>query len=165
MIKRIVFILIFILVIFSSQYAFAKRVPPTEISDIVYGENKICFECSANCTCTNCFEKADTSFCACIVSRNKETNAIVWRTQLYEYKYNPNVEKDVQYVFLKTMKLNYDIITATDEKDNTYKLNAKTGLLEKGIGFPSFLLCIILFIFTFSVMVYTKVKCDKYNEK
>ena len=62
-----------------------------------------------------------------------KTGVPVWGIQVYKTEYNPNLEKDVQDVFITEIELNIlgTVLTVTDELKRKFEINLKTREVNK----------------------------------
>ncbi|MGE0632475.1 MAG: hypothetical protein AB7O96_08715 [Pseudobdellovibrionaceae bacterium] len=114
---------------FSMDPLFAKRAEPAKIKPIENSGNVI----------TESFDSTEEGFVLSLVAKMKDDDTVVWRTNLYQRKYSPSLEKDVQDIFLKSLKKRKDNVVAVDERGTTYKVELATGALvspQKAIVYP-----------------------------
>ena len=57
---------------------------------------------------------------------DKTQNKLIWRRQIYVVKYDVDLEKDVQDVFVKTMKLKDNVLVVTNERTSEYRVDLKS---------------------------------------
>ena len=62
----------------------------------------------------------------CIEARNVGSGELLWRRQVYVVKYDPDLEGDVQDVYIKNIKIKGDSLMITNERKSEYQLNLKT---------------------------------------
>ena len=98
-----------VMAVFAVSVAHAKRLAPKDVPSVTKG---------------NIEYRAPRSQMGCIEAwQNKQ---LLWRRQIYVVKYDLDLEGDVQDVFIKTMKLEKNILTITNENDSEYTLDLKT---------------------------------------
>jgi hypothetical protein len=97
-----------------SPLAWGKRTAPPELPPVVNGD----MEYRASTSRPGCVEGRDT--------RGRET----WWRQIYVIAYDPGLEKDVQDVFIKEMKLADGSLRIVNERGDEYKLDLKTLNVE-----------------------------------
>ena len=63
-----------------------------------------------------------------VEARHPKTKKLLWRIQVYNIKYDPALEQDVQDVFIKTMSLDKksNSLLISDERSRTYVLDLTT---------------------------------------
>ena len=63
-----------------------------------------------------------------VEAHHPETKKLLWRIQIYNIKYDPALEQDVQDVFIKTMSLDKknNSLLVSDERSRTYVLDLTT---------------------------------------
>ena len=63
-----------------------------------------------------------------VEAHNPKTKKLLWRIQIYNIKYDPALEQDVQDVFIKTMSLDKknNSLLISDERSRTYVLDLTT---------------------------------------
>ena len=62
----------------------------------------------------------------CIVARNIKTDSIIWKKRIYKIHYIKDLEQDVQWVFIDSIKIKNKNLLIRTEKDKYYKLNLET---------------------------------------
>jgi len=55
---------------------------------------------------------------------------LIYRRQIYVVKFDPNLERDVQDVFIKTLKLKDNALIVTNERGHQYRLDLKSLEVE-----------------------------------
>lgn len=61
-----------------------------------------------------------------IVARNIKTHSIIWKKRIYEIHYIKNLETDVQWTWIDSIKIKKEILLIRNEKEKYYSLNLKT---------------------------------------
>ncbi|WP_372367101.1 hypothetical protein [Candidatus Uabimicrobium sp. HlEnr_7] len=114
-----------LLSVFIPVLTLAKIVPPKPVVPIVH--NGIEYSAPHN-------------HMGCIYAKDVETKRVVWWKQVYVVKYNIHLERDVQYVFITSIKIDGIHLIVTNSRNKTYKLNINTfevsitGLHENLLG-------------------------------
>ena len=62
----------------------------------------------------------------CIEARKVESGELLWIRQVYVVKYDPELEGDVQDVYIKNLKVKGNSLIITNERKSEYQLNLKT---------------------------------------
>ncbi len=109
--KRFLFICIFL---FSLSLCFAKRTPPPQVPYIVQDK----YEYIAD------YKSGLLSGKGVIIIKNIDTSEIVKTITIYKNRFNPFLEKDVQWIFIKEMKMiDNNTIRIYNEKEKLFELN------------------------------------------
>lgn len=106
-----------------------SRIPPPDVPPIEHGGLMI--------TAENAVSPDATSFTASIQAVQLDTNAVEWKTNLYTIARTPELEGDVQDVFLAKMELIDGYIMAESEKGDAFYLDPATGAFANGSSFKS----------------------------
>ena len=102
---------------------FADRQDPVKIKPIPYKKYLITAPNTAN-------------YMGEIVILDKKTKKKVWSKKIYDVKYNPQIEGDVQAVYFKKMSLKKNVLTLVNERDYVYELNLDTRVVKVIKGEP-----------------------------
>ena len=94
---------------FSASYA--KRALPQEVKPIMHKG----IEC-----------RAPHDYMGCIEAWDIKSKEIIWRKQVYVIKHVIGVERDVQDVFIKSMRLSDNFLVIINEKGFEYTLDLKS---------------------------------------
>ncbi len=108
--------------LFTIVSMYAKRTPPPEVENLLFHN----YEFSVKYTNSHFSGKG------VLVRKDLRTDT---RKEfvIYEIIYNPLTELDVQFVFIKSMKLiNTNEIEIQNERDEVYLYNIKTEKVSKG---------------------------------
>ena len=60
-----------------------------------------------------------------------QTGKMIWKAVVYTVKIDPNLEEDVQWVFITTLEVDGDSLRVTNEKGVQYLLDRETGKAKK----------------------------------
>lgn len=93
--------------------AFAKRAAPTSVQPVVDAG----IHYSA---------QQDNGSKAIIRATDADTGKALWEATIYEVKINPDLEADVQWVFIRNIKIEKGSLHITDEHDRVFLLDLKT---------------------------------------
>jgi hypothetical protein len=66
-----------------------------------------------------------------IEARDEKTGKKLWDAVIYTIKIDPNLEEDVQWVFIAKLAIQKNALAVTDEKNEKYLLDLKTKKVEK----------------------------------
>ena len=61
-----------------------------------------------------------------IEARDLKSGKLIWSRQIYSVKYDPDLEGDVQDVYIKKIKVKGNSLIITNERKSEYQLNLKT---------------------------------------
>lgn len=63
-----------------------------------------------------------------IEARDPKTSTLLWQVQIYKVEYDEALEKDVQYVYIKSLTLDkvHNLLVMSDEKSRVFVLNLAT---------------------------------------
>ena len=92
----------------------AKRAAKPKVDSIVNG------------TITYYADDGDAEKMGHVYARNTKTNALIWKVKVYEVKIDENLEKDIQWVFISSMKLKDGKLTIENEKGKKFEVDVKT---------------------------------------
>jgi len=72
-----------------------------------------------------------------IEARDAKTGGLLWRKTLFTVTIDPGLEEDVQWVFVKALKVADGVIVATDEKGRSHSIdpNAKRTQVNEEASF------------------------------
>lgn len=71
-----------------------------------------------------------------VEARDARTNKMMWRAVVYTVKIDPDLEQDVQWVFITKLEVDGGSLRVTNEDGEQYLLDLKTGKLKKKIDKP-----------------------------
>jgi hypothetical protein len=94
----------------------AKRLPPKKVEPLVYGDLQFTVSRGG----------AVGEVQAHNVS-NPENPCLIWKKTLYTVHYHPTLEKDVQDVFIRSLKIEDGVLVVENEHNEMYKLDPQTG--------------------------------------
>jgi hypothetical protein len=66
-----------------------------------------------------------------IEARSESTGKKLWDVVIYTIKIDPNLEQDVQWVFITKLAIRDNTIIVTNEKNEQFTLDLKTKKVEK----------------------------------
>jgi tricorn protease-like protein len=66
-----------------------------------------------------------------VEARKADTGEKLWDAVIYTVKINPDLEEDVQWVFITKLEIAGDKLLVTNDKGEQYKLDLKTRKVEK----------------------------------
>ena len=111
--KRFLLICIFL---FSLSLCFAKRTPPPQVPSIIHNK----YEYIAD------YKSGLLSGKGVIIIKNIDTSEIVKTITIYKNRFNPFLEKDIQLIFIKDMKMiDNNTIRIYNERERLFELNLK----------------------------------------
>ncbi len=92
----------------ATQLVHAKRIPPPEVKPVIHKGIPYA---------------APPEHMGCVQARSVDKNRMCWLRQIYVVKYDVDLERDVQDVFIKGMILNNGVLVITNERGHEYHLN------------------------------------------
>jgi hypothetical protein len=103
---------IYLLILFSIiQFSiYAKRIAPKKVQSIVYN---------------NIEYSVDHSNIGSVLITDKNSNTIK-NIKIYTIEYNNNLEKDVQDIFIKNLKISNNFLLITNERNKVYRMDLST---------------------------------------
>ena len=60
-----------------------------------------------------------------------KTNKKLWRIKVYETKYDPQLEKDIQGVFITSLAIKKNMLVVVNELDERYEVDIKSRKITK----------------------------------
>lgn len=115
--KLIITVMLTALFLTATSTVLAKRAAPNEVKPITVGQIEYRAPMPTAAGQMGYVEAWDTS---------KEHDRLLWRRQIYAIEYDSNLERDVQDVFITSMKLKDNVLLITNERDSEYELDLKT---------------------------------------
>ena len=116
------------LILLLASGAMAKRTAPAQVPAIT--TNKAVFSVPH----TPMGEPAQSG--GFVEAHDPKTKKLLWRIQIYNIKYDPALEQDVQDVFIKTMSLDKknNSLLISDERSRTYVLDLTTKAVTREVS-------------------------------
>jgi hypothetical protein len=118
--------IIFLLALFLAQLASAKRMAPVKVNPLVYEGVRY-------------VAPNDDGRRGYIEAWNVGTNEKLWELTVFTNRIDPNLEEDVQWVFIKALNIKDGRLMVTSERGKTYlvDVNAKTVMQSDSLLSPS----------------------------
>ena len=66
-----------------------------------------------------------------VQARDASTKAVLWEQVIYKIEHDPDLERDVQWVFIADLKIEGRLLIITDERNRRYSLDLKTRKVSK----------------------------------
>ena len=111
-----VFTLLSVLIMFAAS-SFAKRLPPPEVADLTKG-NFVYFASASS---------SNEHFFGMVGIESVDEPKYFYRIPIYAIELDTNLERDVQWIEIKSMEFKDDeTITIVNERNNTFELNINT---------------------------------------
>ena len=104
--KKVV-LLMLALVLCTASAAWAKRSPPKEVVPVRSGEIEL---------------RVPHGQMGCIEAWDTKSKQLVWRRQIYAVRYDVELERDVQDVFIESIELQQSKLLIKNERGSTYEL-------------------------------------------
>ena len=95
------------------QLAFSKRLPPVKVDPVTYGGVRY-------------IAPNDDGRRGYIEAWNVGTNKKLWELTIFTNAIDPNLEEDVQWVFIKALNIQNGGLMVTTERGKTYQVDLKT---------------------------------------
>ncbi len=108
--KRVI-IASMVLATLAASVAYGKRVAPRDVPSVSAGNTKY---------------RAPRNHMGCIEAWDKARGKMMWRRQIYVVRYDLNLERDVQDVFVKMMELKGNVLIIRNERESEYQLDLKS---------------------------------------
>ncbi len=105
--------------------AYAKRIPAPKVEPVVYGGVRY-------------VAPNDNGRRGYIQAWDVATNKMLWSVTIFRNFINPFLEEDVQWVYIKTLRIDDGRLTVTDERDRAYSVDLKTHSVKRLRKVPSF---------------------------
>lgn len=123
--------------------AFAKRKAPTPVPPVVW--NGVEYRAPL-----------DVEHMGRVQAFEVQSGRKLWETKVYHVWFNPLLEADVQWVFIKRLQVQNAKLLVTNESGKTYRLDPKTGKVEDlvRVWFPWLLAGCLLVVAAFFVWVW-----------
>ena len=99
------------------NYLSAKRVPPPNVSPVIYKNVKYSAEGEGRT--------------GSVVAVDVETGKELWRTEIFHVQLKPLLEEDVQWIFIDDLRLLNNALSVRDEKSRCYRLDLATRRAQK----------------------------------
>lgn len=115
-------ILVLSICLFSSA-SWSKRMAPAKIKPIVSQGREFSFQVEQS----PCKNGENCGMQVFLVSKNIASGRINWKRELYQKLFNPNLEIDMQTVFLRSLELSKQQLIAIDERGSKYIVKSQTG--------------------------------------
>src|SRR5262245_7707920 len=96
-----------------SQLAFAKRIAPVNVDPVMYEGIRY-------------VAPNDDGRRGYIEAWNVATNKKLWELTIFSNRIDPNLEQDVQWVFIKALNIHDGRLIATSERGETYQVDLET---------------------------------------
>ena len=112
-----------ILALLLSQFASAKRVAPEKVDPVVYEGVRYVVP-------------NDDGRRAYIEAWDVGTNNKLWELTIFTNAINPNLEKDVQWVFITALNIHDGRLVVTSENGKTYLVNVNTRAITQSDSLP-----------------------------
>lgn len=116
--KRLSVILCLLLTAMIASEAWAKRGAPKPVTPVVHNGVKY-------------VAPNDNGREGKIEARDEKTSEKLWDVVIYRIKIDPNLEGDVQWVFITGLAFQENALLVTNEKNELFTLDLKTKKVEK----------------------------------
>jgi hypothetical protein len=120
--RRLVTILLWTLLL--PQLAFAKRIAPVKVDPVIYKDVRY-------------VAPNDDGRRGYIEAWNVGTNKKLWELTIFANRIDPNLEEDVQWVFIKALNIQDGRLLVTSENGKTYQVDLNTKAITPSDSLPS----------------------------
>jgi hypothetical protein len=128
------FSLLLITVLAAPQFTLAKRAVPKPVAALVSGNVKYI----APDVMPNYRSIYGKSTCPdhsmCVEARNRKTGKLLWQVEVYQIKYDPNLEGDVQDIYISSLAIERDKLIVKDEVGTKFSVDLKTRAVTKNLA-------------------------------
>ena len=108
--KRLM-VLLAVFSVLSVSTAHAKRAAPAKVPPVTVGQIEY---------------RAPTSQMGCCEAWDTKSNEMIWRRQIYVVKYTVGIERDIQDVFITSLRLKDNTLIVSNERKSEYELDLDT---------------------------------------
>src|SRR6478672_11147267 len=117
---------ILLLMLLLPQLTSAKRLPPAKVDPVIYEGIRY-------------VAPNDDGRRGYIAAWNVQTNKKLWELTLFTNRIDPNLEEDVQWVFIKALNVQDGRLMVTSESGKTYQVDVNTKAITQrdSLLFPS----------------------------
>ena len=106
-------VILFAVALLLPSLALAKRAAPAKVKPVVHQ--------GVRYTAPN-----DDGRRAYIEAWDVQTNKKLWDLTVFTNRIDPKLEEDVQWIFIKTLKVRAGMLIVASERDKTYRVDLKT---------------------------------------
>ena len=103
------------------QMASAKRIAPAKVDPVIYKDVRY-------------VAPNDDGRRGYIEAWNVGTNKKLWELTLFTNRIDPNIEEDVQWVFIKALNIQDGRLMVTSERGKTYQVDVNTKAITQSNG-------------------------------
>ncbi len=123
--------IIAISVLLLPQIALAKRGVPTQLAPIVSGGVKymapdVTPKYLSIYGASKCFRSG-----SCVEARDRKTGKLLWQVEVYQTEFDPQMEADVQSVYINSLKIERGKLIVKNERGDRYTVDLKTRAVKK----------------------------------
>jgi hypothetical protein len=113
----------------TASYALAKRLPPAMVEPVVADGVKYL----APQVTPGYIEAYGVPACpsGCVEAREEKTGKLLWRVQVYEVQYDNHLERDVQDVFVRSLKIEDGSLLVENESDARFTVDLKSHTVKR----------------------------------
>jgi hypothetical protein len=123
--------IILLTVLASSQSVLAKRAAPKLVPGLIHGNVKYI----APDVLPDKESIYGKSICSregsCIEARSRKNGKLLWKVEVYKTKIDPNMETDVQYVYITSLKIEGGNLIVKNEAGEVFMVDLKTHAVAK----------------------------------
>jgi len=114
---KTIMVTVALMFVFAATSVNSKRLGPAPIEPV--SRNNVVYSVPA-------FVSGETQNGGYIEARNKASGELIWRLKVYKTEYARNLERDIQDVFIISIRLEAESIVVVDDKDRVFEVNMNT---------------------------------------
>jgi hypothetical protein len=123
--------IIAIAVLLLPQMAIAKRAAPNPVAPVVGGKVRymapdVTPKYLSIYGASKCFKSGN-----CLEARDRKTSKLLWQAEVYQTKFDPNLETDVQSVYINSIEIDRGKLIVKNERGDRYSVDLKTHAVKK----------------------------------
>jgi hypothetical protein len=123
--------IIAIAVLLLPQIAIAKRAAPNPVAPVVGGKVRymapdVTPKYLSIYGASKCLRSGN-----CIEARDRKTGKLLWQVEVYQTKFDPKLETDVQSVYINSIDLERGRLVVKNERGDRYSVDLKTRAVKK----------------------------------
>jgi len=137
----IVFLLAFCLI--CTVQVFASRISlPAKISPVIYNDLRIVAENNSS------------DNMGIVQAFNVNTNKLIWSKKIYKVKIKSGIEEDIQWIFIKEIKIDNDKLLVVNESNKIYEVDPNTGKILNDNNWTVIAVLSLIIITLFIAIIY-----------
>jgi hypothetical protein len=123
--------MIVLTVVAGSQSAVAKRAAPKMVPGLIHGNVKyiapdVLPDRESIYGKSTCSREG-----SCVEARSRRNGKLLWKVEVYKTKIDPQMETDVQYVYITSLKIEGSNLIVKNEAGEVFMVDLKTHVVTK----------------------------------